>query len=199
MSSLKENNVEIAPLRTLDDFLLESARFQIPDIKHPERWGNRVVKNLLYYQTNYFLLYILLFVIVGVIHPKEIASGAVTCILTTLLYLGFSNTSNQLEHIRTKYRNVSIIAVVLALYFVYYMLNNILVLLVALLFPVSVIFIHASLRLRNFKNKLANQVEMLEIRVTPMGLILKQFGLQTETHRILPEKKLTEISDNLKF
>ncbi|GJQ65797.1 hypothetical protein Trydic_g11961 [Trypoxylus dichotomus] len=190
--------MEIAPLRSLDDFLLESARFQIPNIKHPERWGNRVVKNLLYYQTNYFLLYILLFVIVGVIHPKEIASGAITCILTALIYLGFTNNSTQLEHIRKKYSSVSIIAVVLALYFVYHMLNSILVLIVALVFPISVIFIHASLRLRNFKNKLANQVEMLEIRVTPMGLILKQLGLQTEVHKIPPDMKLTEISDSLK-
>ncbi|KAK9758582.1 PRA1 family protein [Popillia japonica] len=199
MAQTKDNNVEIAPLRSLDDFLLESARFQIPDIKHPEKWGNRVVKNLLYYQTNYFLLYIFLFVIVGVIHPREVASGAITTGLIILLYFGFTNNTSQIEYIRSEYRNVSIVGTVLALYFVYYMLNNILVLLVALLFPVSVIFIHASLRLRNFKNKLANQVEMLEIKVTPMGLILRHLGLQTDISKIATNKKLTEISENLKL
>lgn len=65
MANQRNNDVEIAPLRSLDDFLLESARFQIPDLKHLDRWGNRVVKNLLYYQTNYFLLYIILFIIIG--------------------------------------------------------------------------------------------------------------------------------------
>lgn len=61
------------------------------------------------------------------------------------------------------------------------------------------IFIHASLRLRNFKNKLANQVEMLEIKVTPMGLILRHLGLQTDISKIATNKKLTEISENLKL
>ena len=57
--------MEVSPLRSLDDFLLESARFQIPNFKDFEKWGNRVINNLLYYQTNYFLLAIIIFVLVG--------------------------------------------------------------------------------------------------------------------------------------
>lgn len=71
------------------------------------------------------------------IHPREVASGAITTGLIILLYFGFTNNTSQIEYIRSEYRNVSIVGTVLALYFVYYMLNNILVLLVALLFPVS--------------------------------------------------------------
>jgi len=63
--SKKKMEVEVSPLRSLDDFLLESARFQIPNIKDFEKWGNRVVNNLLYYQTNYFLLAVIIFVLVG--------------------------------------------------------------------------------------------------------------------------------------
>lgn len=55
----------IAPLRSLDDFILEAARFQIPNVNDLEKWGNRVTSNLLYYQTNYFLMAILIFMIVG--------------------------------------------------------------------------------------------------------------------------------------
>jgi hypothetical protein len=61
----KKMEVEISQLRSLDDFLLESARFQIPNFKDFENWGNRVVNNLLYYQTNYFVLSIVIFVLVG--------------------------------------------------------------------------------------------------------------------------------------
>ncbi|KAG5897839.1 hypothetical protein JTB14_011837 [Gonioctena quinquepunctata] len=75
MSKKKSSDFEIAPLRTLDDFLLEAARFQIPNLKDLEKWGNRVTRNLLYYQTNYFLMSILIFVIVGVIHPIKMACG----------------------------------------------------------------------------------------------------------------------------
>lgn len=55
----------IAPLRSLDDFILESARFQIPNIQDLEKWGRRVANNLMYYQTNYFLLAIMVFCVVG--------------------------------------------------------------------------------------------------------------------------------------
>lgn len=65
MSKKDASELEIAPLRTLSDFLLESARFQIPNVKDLEKWGNRVTSNLLYYQTNYFLVSILIFLIIG--------------------------------------------------------------------------------------------------------------------------------------
>ena len=57
--------LELAPLRSLDDFLSNSARFQIPNYREPERWTNRVVQNLLYYQTNYFVSAVLIFTLVG--------------------------------------------------------------------------------------------------------------------------------------
>lgn len=59
------DTVELAPLRPLDDFLLQAARFQVPPINDPERWTNRVTSNLLYYQTNYMLLAGLIFLLVG--------------------------------------------------------------------------------------------------------------------------------------
>ncbi|KAH9383300.1 hypothetical protein HPB48_024420 [Haemaphysalis longicornis] len=59
------NEVEAAPLRSLDDFILESARFQLPNVKDWDKWGNRVINNLLYYQSNYFVLAILVFLAVG--------------------------------------------------------------------------------------------------------------------------------------
>ena len=58
-------NVETAPLRSLDDFLLSSARFQVPNFRDPERCVHRIINNLLYYQSNYFLAAIIIFLIVG--------------------------------------------------------------------------------------------------------------------------------------
>lgn len=59
------NSMEIPPLRSLDDYILESARFQLPNLKDLDKWGNRVVNNLLYYQTNYFFTYVIIFSCVG--------------------------------------------------------------------------------------------------------------------------------------
>lgn len=64
-TKLGNTGLELPPLRTLDDFLLESARFQIPNVKDLDKWANRVVNNLLYYQTNYFFMSVIIFLIVG--------------------------------------------------------------------------------------------------------------------------------------
>lgn len=57
--------LELPPLRSLNEFILESASFQIPNVRDLDKWGNRVVQNLLYYQTNYFFAAAIIFVSVG--------------------------------------------------------------------------------------------------------------------------------------
>ena len=61
------DRVEFSAMRPLDDFLLQSARFQLPNFKDPGRWANRVTNNLLYYQTNYFFTALVVFIIVGLV------------------------------------------------------------------------------------------------------------------------------------
>lgn len=58
-------DVQPPPLRSLDDFLLGSARFAVPDVRDLDRWNNRIINNLLYYQSNYFLSAVLLLLMVG--------------------------------------------------------------------------------------------------------------------------------------
>lgn len=61
----KMADVQPPPLRSLDDFLLGSARFAVPDVRDLDRWNNRIINNLLYYQSNYFLSAVLLLLLVG--------------------------------------------------------------------------------------------------------------------------------------
>uniref|UniRef100_A0A2K6FUW0 PRA1 family protein n=1 Tax=Propithecus coquereli TaxID=379532 RepID=A0A2K6FUW0_PROCO len=49
-------DVNIAPLRAWDDFFPGSDRFARPDFRDISKWNNRVVSNLLYYQTNYLVV-----------------------------------------------------------------------------------------------------------------------------------------------
>lgn len=74
-SSQLSQTMELPPIRSLNDFLLESARFQLPNFNDFDKWGNRVVKNLLYYQTNYFLIFILFFSLMSILYPIKIISG----------------------------------------------------------------------------------------------------------------------------
>lgn len=58
--------VELMPLRQwCDDFYPGSDRFAKPDFNDLAKWNNRVVSNLLYYQTNYLVMAIAVFLIVG--------------------------------------------------------------------------------------------------------------------------------------
>merc|ERR1712226_257800 len=65
-------------------------------------------------------------------------------------------------------------------YFIVYLLGSVLVFLLGILLPIMVIFLHASMRLRNMKNKLMNKMEYLGIKKTPMGVILDALGLEQE-------------------
>ena len=42
-------------------------RFEVPDTSDPGRWTNRVVNNLLYYQTNYFVSALIVFFFVRLV------------------------------------------------------------------------------------------------------------------------------------
>lgn len=60
---------------------------------------------------------------------------------------------------------------------------------------ISVIFAHASLRLRNMKNKLENKMESAGLKKSPMGILLEALGQQEENlNKIqdLLESKLKE-------
>nr|CAD7444046.1 unnamed protein product [Timema bartmani]CAD7602417.1 unnamed protein product [Timema genevievae] len=172
--------VEISPLRSLDDFLLESARFQIPNVKDLEKWGKRVVNNLLYYQTNYFLLSIIVFLLVGVMHPTKMLSGMLAVSVAFALFCYFTNAKRSASRFRNNHPYFSMLVVLAGIYFIVYMLGSVIVFIFGILLPVVVTFLHASMRLRNIKNKLVNKIEVIGLKKTPMGVFLETLGLEQE-------------------
>ncbi|XP_050721862.1 PRA1 family protein 3-like isoform X2 [Eriocheir sinensis] len=172
--------VSVSPLRSLDDFLMESARFQVPNLKDPEKWANRVLQNLLYYQTNYFLTCLAIFAVVGVIHPTKMFCGMTAVGLAFGLFYYLTNNKMPAAQFKKNHPVLSLLGVVLAAYFMVYLLGSVLVFLMGILLPITVIFLHASMRLRNLKNKLMNKVEYLGMKRTPMGVILEALGLEQD-------------------
>jgi hypothetical protein len=57
-------DMRMTPFRTLNDFILD-ATWNIPNFSDLPRLNNRIVSNLIYYQTNYFVFGIALFLLVG--------------------------------------------------------------------------------------------------------------------------------------
>jgi len=183
MSQVSANTFQFAPLRSLDDFLLESARFQVPNFGDFEKWGNRVVKNLLYYQTNYFILSAIELTIIGLIQPTKIILGflAIAAVFYALLMIYGPNKSpstQQLQNIN-KY---AVFGLLLGVAYIFlYMFDAVLLVAFAVFLPISTMFLHASFRLRNLKNKLTTAVETVGIKQSPMGHLLEALNLMPDT------------------
>ena len=161
MATSKEPNAfEVAPLRTLDDFLLESARFQVPNVRDFEKWGKRVYSNLIYYQSNYFLLALALFTLVGwaivvwkclqcdvnvfffflnllfrLIHPFKMFLGLFAIGLACGLFVAAGNGGPQIVKFKQEHPVVSIFTLLMGAYLIIYLLDGILVFLLGILLP----------------------------------------------------------------
>ncbi|OAD62471.1 PRA1 family protein 3 [Eufriesea mexicana] len=71
---------EFPPFRTLHDFLLESSRFQLPNYNDLRKWNNRIVNNLVYYQTNYLYTCIAILLVMLSINPVKMLIGMATLV-----------------------------------------------------------------------------------------------------------------------
>ncbi|XP_063705163.1 PRA1 family protein 3 [Culicoides brevitarsis] len=178
MSSNSGSSMQLTPLRSLNDFALESARFQLPAFNDLEKWGNRVTKNLLYYQTNYFVLWAVVFTLIGLVHPGKIILGIV--IAFGALY-GLQKFCGAGAGDMQQNKYVVLGAIAFTSYIILYMMDAVLIVGLAIFLPISLTFIHASLRLRNIQNKITNTLEVVGIKHSPMGKFLEAMGVMPDT------------------
>ncbi|XP_040011815.1 PRA1 family protein 2 isoform X2 [Xiphias gladius] len=131
-------DVRPPPLRTLDDFLLSSARFAVPDVRDLDRWNNRIINNLLYYQSNYFSSVLGFVLLVGYFQPFQLFVGA---LVVTLLFLGFVWAAENRAPIRRFRRNhpsVCVLVILLASYLFILVLGGVAVFLFGIAFPILI-------------------------------------------------------------
>ena len=65
---------------------LPTVHFQIPNMAKEDRWLNRIVSNLLYYQTNYFVSALVIFALVSFAHPQHMVYGMSVMVRRALIY-----------------------------------------------------------------------------------------------------------------
>lgn len=58
------NQMQFAPFREFNDFAGKAENYAVPDLQDLARLSNRITNNLLYYQTNYFLVFLAIFVLI---------------------------------------------------------------------------------------------------------------------------------------
>ncbi len=66
------NQIQFAPFRNLADFLGQAENYIVPDFKDLARLNNRITNNLLYYQTNYLLFFLILIVLIRFVIVKTL-------------------------------------------------------------------------------------------------------------------------------
>lgn len=178
-------NVELSPLRQWDDFFPGSERFGKPDVKDLSKWNNRVVSNLLYYQTNYMAMAIVVFLIVGFLNPIGMLMGMAVVSLVFLGSVWAGENKAVVKNFKRQNPTIFVIAVMGASYFLMSLFGGVMVFMSGITFPLALIFAHASLRLRNMKNKLENKIEGAGLKKSPMGILLEALGQQEENlHKI---------------
>lgn len=175
------SKVDIAPFQSLDEFILDTSRFGLPNFGDPEKWANRIINNLLYFQTNYFMLAIIIFALIGIYHPVDMIIGCLTLAGTIMIFVTISNSRAELKRFKRKYPGVGALLIIALCYFFVYVIGSLATFIFGISFPLLVIFMHASTRLRSLKNKLVNKMEYVGVRRTPMGLLLEAIGLEEQS------------------
>nr|XP_020467525.1 PRA1 family protein 3-like [Monopterus albus] len=179
--------MELAPFRPWNDFFPGTDRFAKPEFGDLAKWNNRVISNLLYYQTNYFAVALVVFVIVGFMNPLGMFLGGA---VVTLVFMGSVWVGENKAIIKNFKKNnptLFVIGVMVTSYFLLSLCGGVMVLIFGITFPLLLILIHASLRLRSMKNKLENKIEGVGLKKTPMGVILDLLDQQ--------EEKINKIQD----
>lgn len=173
MSIELSNGMTLAPLRSFDDFVWTTARFQLPQFNDLEKWNKRIIANLLYYQTNYFLLSIITFLLIGFINPQKMALGIVAMIIAVGIFSYANSQSPQFTQFRLNHPFISLILIVGGGYLIVYWFDSVVVFLFGILLPIVLTFLHASMRIRNIRNKITNKLEAVNgLNKTPMAMLL---------------------------
>ncbi|KAF6715995.1 PRA1 family protein 3 [Oryzias melastigma] len=179
--------MELAPLRPWDDFFPGADRFAKPDVSDLAKWNNRMISNLMYYQTNYFAVAVVVFLIVGFLNPFGMFLGGtvVTLVFAGSVWAGENKAT--IKSFKRKNPTLFVIGVMVTSYFLLSLFGGVMVFIFGITFPLLLIMIHASLRLRNMKNKLENKIEGAGLKKTPMGIIMDLLDQQ--------EDKMNKIQD----
>jgi hypothetical protein len=102
--------------------------------------------------------------------------GSLAIAFAIALFIYLANQKPALNSFKKDHPRLTVIGVFGLSYLFVYLFNSATVFLMATLFPILLMFVHASLRLRNLKNKINEKLDSLGLKKTPMGLALDFIG-----------------------
>eukprot|EP00092_Neocalanus_flemingeri_P011173 GFUD01012036.1.p1 GENE.GFUD01012036.1~~GFUD01012036.1.p1 ORF type:complete len:200 (+),score=51.83 GFUD01012036.1:83-682(+) len=190
---------EMAPFRSLDEFLLSQAKFELPELGNPEKWSSRVVSNLLYYQTNYFLAWLLIFLLVCFFSPGKMFFAMLTLAIVFGVQYYLASNHVQVKTWKTNHPTVIMVAASLIASLLLYQFGWIRVFLLGFILPIILAVLHAFLHTKGkvqvakghfWKKKKEIEAETQEgtnvdeipgvSKETPMARVLDEWGIEPD-------------------
>ncbi|KAH8020561.1 hypothetical protein HPB51_002510 [Rhipicephalus microplus] len=123
-----------------------------------------------------------------ILHPSKMLCGMLAVTVAFGLFYYITNSKRAAIKFKRDHPILSILIILTGGYFIVHVLGSVVVFLFGILLPIVLVFIHASMRLRNIKNKLTNKIETIGLKKTPMGLFLDALGQEQEagSEELLP-------------
>ncbi|KAM9325603.1 PRA1 family protein 3 isoform 2-T2 [Gastrophryne carolinensis] len=112
--------------------------------------------------------------------PLKMILGGTVVVLIFLAFVWTSHNKDFVRKLKKQYPTLFVMSIMLSSYFVISMFGGVMVFVFGITFPLLLMFIHASLRLRNMKNKLENKMEGAGLKRTPMGIVMEALDQQEE-------------------
>ncbi|NWH96579.1 PRAF3 protein, partial [Tichodroma muraria] len=113
--------------------------------------------------------------------PLNMLIGGTVVVLVFLGFVWMSHNKDILRKLKKQYPTTFVLAIMLSSYFLISYLGDVMVFMFGITLPLLLMFVHASLRLRNIQNKLQNKMEGIGLKKTPMGFILDALEQQEDS------------------
>jgi hypothetical protein len=102
--------------------------------------------------------------------------GLLAMLIAIAIFIYVNNKSPQFMEFKRSHPIISLLLIFGVGYLIVGLFPSVIVFLFGILLPMFLTLIHASLRIRNIKNKITNQMENVGLTTTPMGVLLNSFG-----------------------
>lgn len=191
--------LDLAPFRSLDEFAMSQAKFEVPELSSPDKWFAKVINNLLYYQTNYFVGALLIFLLVCFFSPGKMFFALLTLAIVFGVQYYLAVNHVQVKTWKKNHPTVVMVGTTIIGSLLLYQFGWVRVFLLGILLPVVLVVAHAFLHQKEkahvskgpfWKKKkeieadtqeVSNVAEVLGVsKETLMGRILDEWGIEPE-------------------
>lgn len=131
------DQIQFAPFREAKDFFGQAENYSIPDVRNLERLSNRITNNLLYYQTNYMVFFVALFVLISIIHPTQVLTGLFAFVALATGFVFLSNKSPEIQRLKRDKPYINLVIIIGVTGFLFNMFGSLLLFVYSICLPLS--------------------------------------------------------------